>query len=393
MSTTQSAEQGDTLLRSASALKFGRGNVLFVGDSKAATIFAFELGDAVAAEGSTPYNLRAVDRQIADLLGAPLDQIAVKDMAVHPVTRDAYLAVQRGHGATSIAVIMRVRANGDIQPLDLSAIPHTSVKLENPADDKLRLWNGVMARTLAITDIEIAGAELFVSGLSNGDFASSLYRIAYPFKSGVSTTSVEIFHGVHDQNETRAPIQTMTVLDLGGKPHVLAAYVCTPLVTFPVEALAAGAHVKGKTIAELGYGNAPIDVLHFQAQDGSGQIKDQILITHRVRGAMLFELNKIAERNEKEGITAGTGLAVVAPEHIQVPLTGLIHVGDQDAQFLLAVRRDIESGSLDLLSFRKGLYFRLNDFVSEYMMPGFGTASPQMAAFHGMMKKDEGFAP
>jgi hypothetical protein len=381
-----------TEIQSVSAIKFGPGNVLFVGDSRTATIFAFELGEVTPAEGGEPFNIRGVDQKIADVLGAPLDQIAVKDMAVQPITQEAYIAVQRGHGDKARPVIVRVRADGGVHPLELSAIPCTTVTLENPADAELRLWNGVMARTLAITDIEIVGGELFVAGLSNGDFASSLYRISYPFKAAVTTSRIEMFHAVHNQNETRAPIQTMTILELGGKPHVLAAYVCTPLVTIPVEMLADGAHVKGKTIAELGYGNAPIDIIHFEARDMAGQAKDQILITNRVRGAMLFDVKAIAERNEKEGMTTGVGMTVVAPEHAEVPLAGLIHVGEQNDQFLLALRRDIETGRLDLLSFRKGLYFRLSDFVSEYMLPGYPQLAPQMEAFHGMMKKDEGFA-
>src|SRR6185295_3733168 len=101
-------------LKAVSVLKFGPGNVLFVGDSKAAAIFAFELGEAAAAEGSAPFNIQGIDQKIADVLGAPHAEIAVKDMAVHPITKEAYIAVQRGHGHDSIPVIVRVRADGDI---------------------------------------------------------------------------------------------------------------------------------------------------------------------------------------------------------------------------------------------------------------------------------------
>ena len=66
-------------------------------------------------------------------------------------------------------------------------------------------------------------------------------------------TSVEIYHTTHNQIETRAPIRAMSFATLGGKPYVVAAYLCTPLVTIPLEDLKDGAHIRGKAIAELGY--------------------------------------------------------------------------------------------------------------------------------------------
>jgi hypothetical protein len=70
--------------------------------------------------------------------------------------------------------------------------------------------------------------ELFVAGLSNQDFASTLRRVTYPFGSQQqSVTSVEIFHTGHNLVETRAPIRAMAFASWGGKPYLVAAYTCT----------------------------------------------------------------------------------------------------------------------------------------------------------------------
>ena len=83
------------------------------------------------------------------------------------------------------------------------------------------------------------------------------------FTSQLSTTSVEIYHGGHNLIETRAPIRAMSFASWGGKPYLVAAYTCTPLVIMPLDELKNGAHVRGKTVAELGYGNTPADMIAY----------------------------------------------------------------------------------------------------------------------------------
>ena len=374
-------------------MKFSPTGVLFVGDSRSATLFAFSLEASNTAQESNPFNIYNVDQLIANCLEAPLDHITVKDLAIHPLTKEAYIAVHYGHGQAMAAAIVKVNSAGKVQLLDLEKTPHTKITLKNPMDPDLKFWNGVELRTLTITDITYWQEEVFVSGLSNADFSSTLYRIPYPFKEVVETSSIEIYHAVHDQNETRAPIQTMTILPLNGKPHVLAAYTCTPMVTIPVDKLKDGAHVHGKTIAELGYGNSPIDIIHFQSQDMHGQTHDQVLVTNKNRKPMLFSVESLSKANQEEGLSSSAGFNVVAPDHMEIPLAGLIQVDNQDSQFLIALRRDMETGKLNLISFRKGIYFRLSDFVSEYTLPGYVYPESQqhILQFQQFLKKDEGF--
>ena len=70
-------------------------------------------------------------------------------------------------------------------------------------------------------------------------------------------------------------------INISGKPHVLAAYTCTPLVKFPIDGIQAGTQIKGTTIAELGNRNRPLDMISY-AKDG----KDFVLLANSSRGIM-----------------------------------------------------------------------------------------------------------
>lgn len=384
-------------LQSVSVLSFSTNNVLFVGDSKAGAIHAYELGTAPMAKESKAYNLTDINQTIADALGTSTDQIAVKDLAVHPASKVAYVGVTRGHGDKAMPVIVTIDQSGAISPFDPETLKSSTYTLKNPISAELVVWNNVKARTLAITDIDYVDGELFVAGLSNADFSSTLHRISYPFNKAQKTSSIEMYHAVHSQNETRAPIRTQAIVKLGGKLHVLGAYTCTPLVTIPLDQLKDGAHVTAKTIAELGYGNTPIDVVAYQAYNMQSQkMEDFVMVTNKQRGTQVFPLASLESTVDQEGIKPGTmknPFGKMAPQHMMVPMAGLLHIADQDQQFMTALRRDLETGNLDLVSFRKGAYFRLSDFVSEYMLPGYEYSedSVQMKGFQDLLKKDEGY--
>lgn len=62
---------------------------------------------------------------------------------------------------------------------------------------------------LLLTSIFIR--KLYISGISNTDFASTLKVVDFPFNGVQNSASIEIYHTTHDQKETRAPIRTMEV--------------------------------------------------------------------------------------------------------------------------------------------------------------------------------------
>src|SRR5207247_52817 len=140
----------------------------------------------------------------------------------------------------------------------------SEVKLSDAKFSKAMLGNIATAgndRSQSITDLAYLQGQVIVAGLSNEEFASKLRTLDFPFKEAGRGTSVEIFHGNHGKLETRSPIRTFLAMEIAGKPNVLAAYTCTPLVTFPVSDLKSSEKITGKTIGELGQGNVPLDII------------------------------------------------------------------------------------------------------------------------------------
>jgi hypothetical protein len=285
------APQSAGPLRSAGVLALGAGNVLFVGDIAGAAVHAFalrdkdltpqtdvELGNFHNFEGRDL--VHGLDRKLAALFGTTYDKIVVNDMVVHQSTQQIFISVERGRGTDAIPAIVKVN-HGDLEVLELDGIPHSKVAIPNEPDEKAML-EFEPQRTYAITDIKYYNGEIFVTGVSNQRFASTLHRIPYPFKKGMATCTVEIWHPVHGEFETRAPIIRQLIREVQGEPYLFAVYGCTPLVRFPLSALKDGAHVRGDTIGELGYGSNPLDMLTFSDPFDH---KEYLLVTIDARSA------------------------------------------------------------------------------------------------------------
>lgn len=269
---TSSLKQGAPDIKSAGALAFGPDGVLFVGDSVGAAIFAIDTGDTKAT-GEGGIKVQGVNQKIAALLGADVQQIIVNDLAVNPTTGNAFLSVSRGKGPDAKPAIVKVeRGSGKVGEVSLASVKFAKTTLPNPSTKN---------RAESITDLAFVGGKVFVSGLSNEDWASTLRSIPFPFSDADKGTGVEIFHGAHGKFETASPIRTFVPYDIGGQPHLLAAYTCTPLVRFPVADLKPGTKVKGTTIAELGNGNRPLDMVVYNKGG-----KDYVLIANSKRGIM-----------------------------------------------------------------------------------------------------------
>jgi hypothetical protein len=357
---------------SASVLEFADADTLFVADSVGGAIHAYGLpGGASAPQTPAPYNLLDLDGILAEALGADAGRITYHDLAVHPMTRDAYVSLTAVIDGAEEAVIVSVTRDGAVERLDLGGLPFDTFTIEDPADADVTFWRDIPAASFTVTDLDYADGELFVSGLSTGEFASTLRRVPYPFAEGGASTGIEMYHAAHGQTETRAPIRAMTVLDVDGVPTVLAAYTCTPLVTVPVSELEDGANVAGKTIAELGYGNTPLEVLDFSMTDMAGNAQDVVLVINREMDADLITMDALTGAVAAEGITtpiAGLG-DTMGVATTPCPLSGVYQAAEQDAEFLVTLRRNMDTGDMDLVSFRKGVFFRLSEFVSEYNFP------------------------
>ncbi|MDX8348595.1 hypothetical protein SLH49_11415 [Cognatiyoonia sp. IB215446] len=376
-------------------LEFGLEDTLFVSDSSAGTITAYDLPN----EGTPPaedraFNLLDVDALVTAAVGAE-GRIIYNDLAVHPVTRAAYVSLNATIDDHPKSAVVAITQDGSVSVVDLAAIPSASFVLENTADEDVTFWRDIPAPSLTITDLDFVNGELFVSGISTGEFASTLRRIAFPFDGPQVSSSIEMFHAAHGQNETRAPIRAMSVIDVDGVPTVVAAYTCTPLVTIPVEDLQDGAHVIGKTIAELGYGNRPLDVIPFSTANMEGDIESYVLVVNREMDADLISMDALRDAVASPGLSEPIPYlgATVGVQTTPLPLSGVVHAADQDNQFILTMRRDLDTGAMELVSFRKGAFFRLSDFISEYNFPDYAYSEEAQGVrmFQNMLKADEGF--
>ena len=162
--------------------------------------------------------------------------------------------------------------------------------MPNPVDpQKKHVWKeGISQRAEAITDLVFADGTLFVAGLSNEEFAATLWRVPFPFKGAVAATTLENFHGAHGKYETESPIRAFVAYPLRGKQQILAAYLCTPLVTFPLEDLKeqylrhAGQALKPSSVGR--YRNSLANVLARIGAVRVSQISVENLLAYRQGG-------------------------------------------------------------------------------------------------------------
>src|SRR5262245_40869368 len=73
--------KGTPEIKSISALAFGPDGILFIGDSKAASVFAVDVKDK--AEGkAAALEIKNIDQKIAAALGTEVKNIKIQDLAV-----------------------------------------------------------------------------------------------------------------------------------------------------------------------------------------------------------------------------------------------------------------------------------------------------------------------
>lgn len=375
-----------------SAITFDDAGTLYLGDSGTGEVYALTPPEVVNAAADQGYNLRNIDTAVAELLGTTRESVRVRDMAVHPTTKEAYLAVARETEDDYASAIVIFDQTGAARLLDTELETQTLTVPFAP-NESFFFYEDFPSRDLSFTDLEVHDGTLYIAGMSNADFASSLWTSSLPFSDEPSVTTVEIYHGVHAQYETRAPIRGMTVVELAGEDYLVATYTCTPLVVIPLSDIQDGAAITGKTIGELGYGNTPGDLVAVDVADESGNPVPLLFVQNKSQSAQIIPMAAVAEAAAGEGITTPLGLSVVDLGASNAPMVGLLQLADQDPAHLVSVRRDPEQGDLELVSFLKGVWFRLSDFQSEYEIPSYEYPADQdgIRQFQNMMKVDEGY--
>jgi len=328
---TDSLKKGTPDLKSIGVLAFAPDGVLFVGDPQGAAIFAIDTADKTAGTGGA-IKVEGLDGKIASLLGIDAKQLLINDLAVNPASGNAYLAVTRGQGADAAPVLLRIDHKGKLEEVPLKDVKFAKATLPDPSSkDRLQ----------SITGLAYVNGRVFVAGLANEEFSSTLRAIPFPFTTADKGTGVEIFHGSHGKLETNSPVRTFTPYDIKGEAHLLAAYTCTPLVKIPVKDLKPGEKVKGTTIAELGNGNRPLDMIVYQKGG-----KDYILMANNKRGVMKITTEGIDKVEPITSPVKGSGTAGLTYETIK-DLKGVEQLAKlDDTHALLLVKTD--SGAYNL---------------------------------------------
>jgi hypothetical protein len=271
-------DRGTPELQSAGSLAFGPEDILFIGDAKGAAIYAVATGNTEGDAAAASINIEDLAAKVASVLEA--DSATINDMAVNPRTGNVFASVT----AADKPAIIQIDGAGKISQLSLENVRFAKAELQNAPEDK-EVGEGRRRRNNrndSITDLAWYEGKVLVSGLSAADAPSTIRELNFPFADADSGTSVEIFHAAHGRDENYAAVRTFVPLLIDGEPNLLAAYVCTPLVKFPLKELEKTSETfKGTTVAELGNRNRPLDMFTYK-KDG----KEYLLLSNSARGVM-----------------------------------------------------------------------------------------------------------
>jgi len=332
-------------LRSIGVMTFGSDGILYVADSRAGAVYAVDLGDAERDTSGTGITVKGVDAQIASVLGTSKDDIRIHDMVANPLSQTVYFSVTKGRGELAVPMLVRLtKRDKQFSVVSLDMIRHARLELPDAASrDTTMPWEG-FPRSFTMTHLAVGNGELYVAGLSNEEFKSTLRRVKLPFGQGAVTTKVEIFHTSHNRFETASPIESLLPVTLGGRSLVLASYTCSPLVVFDRDALSGSGVVRGKTVAELGGGNRPFDMIAYKSpKDG----KQYMMIANSHRTLMRFNLADIAAA---PGMTTAVTQAYQpgGVSYLPVASYGVLELDNYNAHNVIVLDRNPADGSLDL---------------------------------------------
>jgi hypothetical protein len=354
--------------KSVGTLAFSPEGVLFIADGAGAAIYAYPTKTHLSAVVDPPLRVEHIDAAVATALHVRPDQVEIDGMAVQPVSRDVFLSANIRSGDHRVPAVVSVSADGKVSRFDLNAAGQTRYAIQDApsAEQHFRSRVGeVMATpsaaayadkakapmsTMTVVDMKFHDGELFVSGVSNAAFSSTLRRIPYPFNGQGAESQVQIYHIAHGQYETRAPIRAMQFATIDGQDTLVAAYACSPLVLIPVADIKPGAKIMGKTIGDMGNGQ-PISMVPFK-YDG----KDALFVTNFARGPYMIPLSGLQNAKRYDATNSlGPQLLDDNPNMPVGPVgKTMMFVGSSlradllNDQFFVSLTREPGSGSLTL---------------------------------------------
>ena len=108
----------------------------------------------------------------------------------------------------------------------------------------------------------------------------------------------------------------------------------------------------------------------------------------------MIPLNSVVAGIQGDGMAGQRAMFAAGLEGIQeIPTANVMQVDIQNQQMLAILRRNIETGTIDLVSELTGTFLRLSDFISEYDFPDYQYPKEQAPTkqYHDMIKQMEGY--
>ena len=331
---------GNPEIASINQLGFGPEGILFLGDSKNAAIYALDVGDAKPLPGAEEVRMGDFDTKIASALGTTVDQIKINDMAVNPLSKKIYFAVTAMNGTPVL-----LRLDGErIENVALDNLKYSKMVLKNAIEKDAKDGRDRPLRVWAISDLQYHDGQVLVSGLSNKEFGSTFRSIPFPFEDGQDYASLEIYHAAHGQYETNSPIKTFNVIQMDGKDYLIASYTCTPLVLFPMADLKAGTHNKGRTVAELGSGNSPLDMISYEREG-----KSYFLMSNSNRPVMKIAYGDISSSKESLTEPVAEWAVTKGVDYVSLPMVNILQMDNMGTDKVVYLQRTSD-GEMVLMS-------------------------------------------
>lgn len=353
---TKNFKVGKATIQSLTVMTFGPEGILFVGDAKGGQVYALDVNDREENTSQKGFGMADVEGKLANLLGTDEKGVIIHDVAVNPISQNIYLAVSRAdanllgfwktpNDISNASILLKITPEGNISEVDLGNINHSKAVVPKVIDEgKSKNYRKSDNRTDAITDLAYHSGKLYIAGLSNEEFASALRVVDFPFGKKAQYSTIEVYHVAHGANETEAPIRTFMPYELEGKNYLLGAYTCTPFVSIPIDDIKANQHVKSKTLGEFGFGNIPLDIVHYKNKG-----KDYILMSSFSKALIRIDPLDIPTQEALTQPLKDGEYAVGIP-HSVLSRVGVTHMDNLNEKHVLVLQR-MPNGQLSLRSY------------------------------------------
>lgn len=78
-----------------------------------------------------------------------------------------------------------------------------------------------------------------------------------------------------------------------------------------------------------------------------------VFLANNSQSAQILRLSDIEQGNAKDGLNSFANYQKKGVPAMEIPITGVLQIAEQDDQRLVCARRNVETGRLELVSIRK----------------------------------------